>query len=267
MLSVRAFRRARERRVAADRRRGQLRLRRTGLAAGAALGAFALAPAVAQAQNFTVNTLTDAPANGCTTDPGGCTLRDAMTDAAANSESDQISFASGLTGTLTLTQGELATSATAVDDVTIQGPGAGSITISGDADQNGPDTGDTRIFHEPYVNDTGAPPGTKLSISGLPLAGGHGGPGGAVTVAQDNHLSVSNVTVSGNNSTDGAIAGALDKYSEISIANSTISGNSAASGAGVFTSGKLAIQGSTLTDNHALDGPYSSGGAVSFLQK
>jgi hypothetical protein len=252
--------------AAAERRRQQLRLRRSGLAAAAAIGAFALAPAAAQAQNFTVNTLGDAAPDPCTTAPNGCTLRDAMTDAAANSESDQITFASGLSGTLTLTQGELTTKTTADDDVTIQGPGAGAITISGDADSNGPDTGDTRIFNVAYVNDSGAPTGTSLAISGLTLTGGYGTSGTAAYVSEDNHLNLSGVTVTGNHSVDGAISG--DKYSQITIANSTISGNDATGGGGaVFTSGRLAIQGSTLSDNHATGSPYAAGGAVNFGQK
>ncbi len=52
------------------------------------------------------------------------TLRDAIDHAAA---SDTISFAPGLAGTITLTQGELLL----VKDLDIEGPGAGAITISG----------------------------------------------------------------------------------------------------------------------------------------
>jgi CSLREA domain-containing protein len=242
-------------------------MRRTGLAAGATVGAFALAPAAAQAQNFVVNTLGDAPANGCTTGPGGCTLRDAMTDASANSESDLITFASGLTGTLRLTQGELSTSTTVDDDVTVQGPGAGSITISGDADGSGtPNSGDSRTFDVPYVNDSDDPASTSLAISGLTLARGYStGEGGAVYVGEDNHLSLKDVTVTGNTGSGGAIAG--DKYSVISIANSTISGNSAARGGAVYTSGRLTIQNSSLSGNHATGGTYGGGGALNFGQK
>jgi CSLREA domain-containing protein len=259
-LKPRSFRRGRERSAAAERRRQQLRLRRGGLVAGAAVGAFALAPAAAQAQNFTVNTLTDAPADGCTTAPGGCTLRDAMTDASANSESDLITFASGLTGSLRLTQGELSTSTTAADDVTVQGPGAGTITISGDADASGtPNSGDSRIFDVAYA-------GSSLSLSGLTLAHGYAnGEGGAVYVREDTHLSLNEVTATGNTSlSSGTIAGELFKYSEISITNSTISGNTASSGAAVFGDGALTIEHSTLSNNHTTGG---GGGAVSFGQK
>ena len=241
-------------------------MRRTGLAAGATVGAFALAPAAAQAHDFVVNTLGDAPANGCTTAPGGCTLRDAMTDASANSESDLITFASGLTGTLRLTQGELSTSSMVADDVTVQGPGAGAITISGDANDSGtPNSGDTRVFYVPYVDDSDAPPSTTLAISGLTLAGGYGASGAAAYVDEDNHLSLRDVTVTGNTGSDGVVGG--DKYSEISIANSTISGNSAARGGAVYTTGRLTIQSSTLSGNEANGGTYGGGGAVNFGQK
>jgi predicted outer membrane repeat protein len=256
----RSFRRDRERRAAAEQRRQRLRRRRVGLAAGAAVGAFALAPAAAQAANFEVNTLTDAPADGCSTAPAGCTLRDAMTDASANSESDVITFASGLTGTLRLSQGELSTSTTAADDVTVQGPGAGTITISGDADNSGtPNSGDSRIFHVAYAS-------TSLTISGLTLADGYStGEGGAVYVGRDNHLSLNNVVVTGNKSLGGGtIAGPIYKYCTISITDSTVSDNSASSGGATFNDGPLTIENSTLSGNHATSG---GGGAVSFGQK
>jgi CSLREA domain-containing protein len=266
-LSARSFRRERERRAVADRRREQRRLRRAGLLAGAAVGAFALSPAAAQAQNFTVNTLTDATADGCTTDPGGCTLRDAMTDASANSEADLITFASGLSGTVTLTEGELATSTTAVDDVEVQGPGAGAITISGDADASGtPNAGDSRIFNVAYVNDSGAAPSTTLTVSGLTLSGGYvAGNGGAVYVGEDNHLTLNGVALNDNKAlSGGAIGSEFPKYSEITVTDSTISGNSAISGGGISTNGPLTVDGSTLSDNHATGG---GGGAISFGQK
>ena len=39
-----------------------------------------------------VNSLSDGPANGCQTTPDGCTLRDAITDANVNVDTDQITF-------------------------------------------------------------------------------------------------------------------------------------------------------------------------------
>jgi CSLREA domain-containing protein len=248
-----------------------VRARRAGLAAGAAVGAFALGPTAAQAANFEVNTLSDAPADGCTTDPNGCTLRDAITAAGANTEADVITFQSGLTGTVTLTQGQLQTANTVVDDITIQGPGAGAITISGDADGNGHDTGDSRILYVSAPN-TGFT-GTSVAISGLTLSGGYptsGGiiGGGAIYLGKYTHLSLDDTTVTGNatmgGGTGGAIASEFPKYTEISITDSTISGNTAGGGGGISTSGPLTVDNSTLSDNHA---PGGGGGAISFGQK
>jgi CSLREA domain-containing protein len=267
MLSTRGFRRERARRIAAEARRAELRRHRGGLVAGVAAGAFALAAPAAQAANFEVNTLTDAAANGCTTAPAGCTLRDAITDAGANSQADVITFQSGLSGTLTLTQGELQTSqAVPPDNVSIQGPGGGAITISGDADGNGPDAGDSRILYvrEPSSGGTG----TSVAISGLILTGGFpaSNPGGAIYLGKYTHLTVDNTTITGNTSplSGGAIGSAFPKYTEISIADSTISGNSSVGGGGISTFGPLTIDHSTLSDNHATGG---AGGAIAFGQK
>jgi hypothetical protein len=267
-LSPRSFRRERDRRVAAERRRDQLRLRRAGLAAGAAIGAFTLAPAAAQAADFEVNTLTDEAADGCDeTTTAGCTLRDAITDATANSEPDLITFQSGLTGTLTLTMGQLQIGGAMADDVTIQGPGAGVITVSGDANGSGThNMGDSRIFSVPYV--TGG--SSQLTISGLTLSGGFPGAtatGGAIYLGEGAHLSLDDMTVTGNavgTGAGGAIGTDSGKYSEITITDSTISGNDAGIGAAINSFGPLSIDNSTFSGNEASGG---GGGAIAFGQK
>jgi hypothetical protein len=244
-----------------------MRLRRAGLAASAAIGAFALGPQAAQAANFEVNTLTDAAADPCTTDPNGCTLRDAVTDASANAEPDLITFQSGLTGTVTLTQGQLQTNGSTADTVTIQGPGANVITVSGDADSSGtPNAGDSRIFSVPYVM-TGA---SQLTLSGLTLSGGFAGasaPGGAIYLGEGARLALDDMTVTDNaagTGSGGAIGSDFGKYSRITITDSTISGNDAGTGAGISSAGPLSIDNSTLSGNDATGG---SGGAIAFTQK
>src|SRR4051812_46536986 len=62
-----------------------------------------------------------------TADSGGGSLRQAIVDANANLGGDTIQFASGVTGTITLTSGELAIT----DLVDLQGPGSGVVTVSG----------------------------------------------------------------------------------------------------------------------------------------
>jgi hypothetical protein len=242
-------------------------VRRAGLAATAAIGAFAVAPTAAQAANFDVNTLSDAAADGCTTAPNGCTLRDAITDAGANTESDLITFQSGLTGELELTQGQLQTGTANVDDLTIQGPGAGAITISGDPDNNGPDSGDSRILQ--VSAPSGPTDGTSVAISGLTLSGGFpvSGNGGAISLGKYTHLALDHTTITGNATaagSGGAIGTPSSKYTEMTIVDSTISGNSAQGGGAIATVGPLTIHNTTLSGNHATAG---SGGAVLFGQK
>jgi CSLREA domain-containing protein len=271
-LSVRAFRRERERRVASAWRREQLRLRRAGLAAGVTAGAFALAPAAAQAADFEVNTLADTPPEpspgACTTDDEGCTLREAINDASANSEPDLITFQSGLTGTLLLTQGQLSTSSTVADDITIQGPGADAITISGDPNENGHDAGDSRIFNVLYANDLTSA-ATSLTLSGLTLSEGYvtSGIGGAIFLGEDNELSLADSRITDSETTSsggGAIGGDGGKYSQITVTDSTISGNEALGGGAIQQTGPVTIDDSTLSDNHAVPG---GGGAVAFGAK
>ena len=72
----------------------------------------------AHAATFTVTNLSDG---------GRGSLREALTNANATSAPDTITFASGVKGTLTLTLGELTISS----DVSLVGPGATNLTISG----------------------------------------------------------------------------------------------------------------------------------------
>lgn len=84
-------------------------------------------------------------------DSGPGSLRQAVLNANAAPGADAIAFAPGVHGTLTLTSGELAIR----DDLTISGPGAGLLTISGNHT--------SRIF---------TVSGSQLSISELTVADG-----------------------------------------------------------------------------------------------
>src|SRR5262249_39705076 len=70
--------------------------------------------------------------------PDGISLREAVTAANNTAGSDAITFQAGLSGTITLINGELPT---IISTVTITGPGAGVLTISGN--------NVSRIFHLP----------------------------------------------------------------------------------------------------------------------
>ena len=85
------------------------------------IGLLATTPAApARASTLTVDTLTDEADGSCI--DGDCSLRDAVAAAINN---DTITFS--VNGTLTLTLGQISIN----KDITIQGPGANKMTVSG----------------------------------------------------------------------------------------------------------------------------------------
>jgi FG-GAP-like repeat len=192
---------------------------------------------------------------------------------------DTISFQSGLTGNLALTNGALVVT----KSVDIQGPGANLISISGNSAD--------RIFYIPNSANV------TVTISGLTLKQGsaqtHGDGGGAISLGASNTLTLlddvltgnkaehggaiftagttltlQNCTLSGNSATLAAggnyRGGALYETagSLVRIQNSTISGNTAKSnGGGAFFKGNATIQNSTISGNSATNG---AGGGVNF---
>jgi hypothetical protein len=167
-----------------------------------------------------------------TADAGPGSLRQAVLDANANTGADTISFSSAVTGTITLTTGELLIS----DPVSINGPGARVLTVSGNDI--------ARVFD---VNNTAAP----TTISGLTVTKGRtSASGDGAGIYSQSDLNLHDVTITGNNS--GRRGGGLDSYSSaLNIDHSTISGNTAVStggGIGKYQSG-LSIADSTIAGN------------------
>ena len=237
-MSQRKIRRAQQRAVTKDRRRAELKRRRAGLAVSAAIGATALLAPAANAATFEVTSLADAAADACDTD---CTLRDAITDANGNGEDDTITFQSGLTGTIGLTEGQLQHSES--NALTITGPGSGVITVSGDGDGDG--AGNSRIF---------ALYGGPTSISGLTLTKGDAGSsdGGAIFAGESTHTTLEGMAISGNAADAG---GGILAENALTVRSSTISGNTANSlGGGISSYGKYAqlrVVDSTISNNTA----------------
>jgi CSLREA domain-containing protein len=224
-MSERSFRRAQARRAAAQARRDAL-LRRAGLLAGATAGATALLTASAHADSFLVTSLADGPADACDT---SCTLRDAVTAANALPAADNtITFASGLSGTIHLTAGQLAVTG---PRLAVTGPGADALTITGD--------GASRLLDFAVADQDG---GGAFAVSGLTLTGGSAYSGGAIRTQNYADLTVSDAVLTGNAAT-GAGAGANG-------------------GAIAVNEGSITVTRSTLTGNHADNG---SGGAL-FLE-
>jgi predicted outer membrane repeat protein len=156
-------------------RRASSRQRRSALpgkaaaAAGTAIGATILFAPAAKAATFEVENLED---------DGAGSLRQAIEDANVDATADDVVFQSGLTGTITLTSGEIA-----IDEpVDIQGPGADVITVDGD---------DNQIF------DADGDAGQSLRIGGLTLTGGRGSNAGALRV-DDFDLTIADSVFTGN---------------------------------------------------------------------
>ncbi|MGH2951337.1 MAG: hypothetical protein ACRDKX_04760, partial [Solirubrobacterales bacterium] len=160
------MRRARERRSEREGRplRRPGRKTQASLITGAALGAGALLAPPAQAATYTVTNLYDPGSGYC--DAYGCTLREAIDDANANPYYDRIEFASGLSGSINLYDGDIEITD---HSLTIAGPGNEVITVNGNYDNR---IFDLYGFNSPYY---------EVSISGLTLR--HGavyGRGGAI---------------------------------------------------------------------------------------
>ena len=199
--------------------------------------------------NFQVTSLADTATGG--------TLREAIDLANTTAGNDTIDFDSSLfsggAGTITLLTAQLPTilsASTAISGgirgtLTITGPGASSLTISGN---NGVSTRDFRIFE--IVS------GGNLSISGVTVSGAkfNSNNGGAF-YNFGGTLSISNSTLSDNSASGG---GAISNRGTLSITNSTLSDNSAYSqGGAIVNSGGTSIvniSNSTLSNNSAILG-------------
>src|SRR5262249_26470433 len=151
----------------------------------------------------------------------------------ANPGHDTIAFRPGLSGTITLRTGQL----TLTDDVTIDGPGALRLAVSGN-DQS-------RVFEV-----SGA--GTDVFLDGLHITHGRAGKN-APTLAgigggilNQGNLTLSGVVVSNNK----AVGDASVQF--LPVAGYVLTG--AALGGGVANLGTIHVTGSTFTANQALGG-------------
>lgn len=214
----------------ASRRAGRLGRRGVVLVVLGAL--MALAP-TAYAATITVNTLD----NELNSD-GDCSLREAIEAANANAMVDACPaghpdptvdvIAFGVTGTITRTSGEF----TVTDDLTIDGPGAASLTLSGG--------NVTRVME--------VGPGVTLNLEGVTVADGmeYFGPG----ISNAGTLTVTNSTFSGNTAT--VTGGGIYNAGTLTVANSTFSGNSSEQdGGGVANFGTLTVTNSSFSGNTA----------------
>ena len=135
----------------------------------------------AAAATFTVTSLANA---------GPGSLRQAVRKANASPGADEVAFAPGLTGTITLTAGEILIT----DHLVVHGPGAGVLTISGNRQ--------SRIFH---VEKSGVAAPIDVTLSGLTLTRGFSASGsvaGGAVFAESENLTILDSVIS--DSTSGA---------------------------------------------------------------
>ncbi len=231
-----------------NRRNGRMS-RTIAVMATAALsgGLVALTATPAQAAALTVDSIDD------TAIPGDdvCTLREAIAnadtnsdttdgDCAAGSGADTITFASTATGTITLVaQLPVVTDA---EGLTITGPGAAELAISGN---------DVVRLFEVQSN-------ASLSLSGLTLTDGRAASGDGGAILNHGTVTVISAIVTGNSATFSG--GAIDTDGTLTLTDSTFSGNTAEiTGGGAIRgrAGTVQISGSSFTANSG-----SVGGAI-----
>jgi hypothetical protein len=210
------------------------------------------------------------------TDPGDSgpnTLRQAIIDANASvGVPDTITFALPPASTITLTTGALPSIA---DNLTIQGPGASELTVSGNAT--------SRIF---FVNSS-----VTVSISGLTISSGHtadtGGSGsGGGGIRNSGTLTLSGVTVTGNQATATdsggqavALGGGISNAGTLTLQDSTVTANQAtatetgvlnslaiAEGGGIYNEGALTVSRSTLSSNNMAVATNDAGGSAAIAE-
>jgi hypothetical protein len=215
------------------------------------LACFLILASGATAATFTVTNLADS---------GPGSLRQAVLNANAAPGADEIAFAPGLTGTITLTfaSGEIPIT----DSLIVDGPGAGVLTVSANVI--------SRIFN---VENSAVPTPIDVTLSGLTLTRGRSGgrgPGGAVFADSEN-LTILDSVISDSSSgldedpssagcggnvgfvgTDGGTLriadSTLTRGTAVNIGSPSFGGNLC-----VFK-GKLILERSTLSDGFAATG-------------
>lgn len=166
------------------------------------------------------------------------TLRFVMASA---SPGDTIVFT--VTGTITLTQGDLEINKTLI----ISGPGAANLTING--------AGTFTVFQ--------VDSGVAAVIGGVTIENGYAGASGGGGINNQGALALIRTTVSNNvQNADGANGEGIFNSGILTLLDSSVSDNfSSNDGAGIYNSGTLAVIRSTLSNNEC-GLPGASGGGI-----
>ena len=239
---------------------------RAGFAGSLLLLIFSVSRAVADVAQpgptFTVNTLADHDDGVCGS--SDCSLREALNAANAAVGANTIKFAANVTGTITLTLGELQIT----DAVTITGPGARVLSVDANLA--------SRVLTIASTSQ-----GTPVAISGLTLTRGQAtGSGGGILSSSSVVVTLTNCTISdcsavgfaSQSAADpGSGGGVYNGFGKMTFIGCTFRGNSAiggsipsrgsnavpgggADGGAIYNLGALTLQNCTLTANTAQGG-------------
>src|SRR5208282_4419613 len=158
-----------------------------------------------------------------TNDSGFGSLRDAMANAASG---DTINFSLAYPATITL-----ASTLTINTSLTISGPGASNVAISGNNAVQVFSIGGGTVNISGVTIENG-------SFGGYPYGGG---------IANGGTLTLSNSAVSGN--TGSYVGGGIYNEGPLTLSNSTVSSNSSSYGGGIFNYGPLTAKNSIVANN------------------
>ena len=159
-------------------------------------------------------------------DSGSGSLRGALAAAVAG---DTIKFARSAYGTITLATGPLRVTSS----VTIDGPGAKDVTISGN-----------NTFQDLVVDAD-----VSATVSGLTFTGGQGPatyPYGGGGIFNDGTLTVADSVITNNS---GEVGGGILNGGSMTVADSVITNNAGSeAGGGILNNGSLTVQGSVVSN-------------------
>jgi CSLREA domain-containing protein len=183
--------------------------------------------AVATDRNWLVNSLADPGDGVCANNE--CTLREAI---AAAQTGDRITFKSNLNGTIGLTAGQLVVE----KSLTIEGPGADVLTLSGQ--------GANRVFQLGNHVDS-----IIVVVSGLTITGGKTfGTGGGIEITPAARVVLLSSLVVSNSANDAG--GGIYSYGTLTVVGSTIASNEAGEGGGIAApDGRLTVSRTTISSN------------------
>ena len=171
-------------------------------------------------------------------------LRKAIADANDTLAPDTIIFKPTAFGTIVLGGTDL----DITTPLTIKGPGAGKVIISG--------SNSSRIFN---IDDGNGAKDTPVTISGLALVNGNDSDGGAIKSLES--LTIVNSIISGNTASSDGGGIYVNTSGKFTMTGTTVSNNTAIDGGGLYleVAGGISITNSTISGNTATSG--KGGGA------